>query len=209
MTIAPALSQPRSVTSIHCAEDLQAFRDPSCAAAVWERSLSPALKRWLDSLDPANLPRWREIVAVDAVQEVVVDACEEAGTPDGPERRELIADIQSLADAFAGMMQTTHLQVRLEVITSNACRRFHVDAVTGRMVCTYRGTGTQYGVGREKVDPEDIRTVNQGEPIFLRGTLWPSTPASGLLHRSPPIAGTGETRLVLVLDPIFDPEDED
>lgn len=33
-------------------------------------------------------------------------------------------------------------------------------------------------------------------------------PASGLLHRSPPIEGAGETRLVLVLDPIHDPEIE-
>nr|WP_245926135.1 DUF1826 domain-containing protein [Ascidiaceihabitans donghaensis] len=30
----------------------------------------------------------------------------------------------------------------------------------------------------------------------------------GCLHRSPPIEGSGETRLVLVLDPIFDLEDE-
>jgi len=47
-----------------------------------------------------------------------------------------------------------------------------------------------------------------GAPILLRGTLWPEHPRSGLLHRSPPIEGTGETRLVLVLDPVDDPEEE-
>jgi len=41
----------------------------------------------------------------------------------------------------------------------------------------------------------------------MRGTLWPAKPATGLLHRSPPIEGSGETRLLLVLDPIYDPDD--
>lgn len=52
------------------------------------------------------------------------------------------------------------------------------------------------------------QTVATGSPLLLRGTRWPAQPASGLLHRSPPIEGTGETRLVLVLDPVTDPGDE-
>jgi hypothetical protein len=50
--------------------------------------------------------------------------------------------------------------------------------------------------------------VATGAPFVLRGTLWPEKPASGLLHRSPPIAATGETRLVLVLDPMDTPEED-
>ena len=74
-----------------------------------------------------------------------------------------------------------------------------------RLVCTYRGTGTQYGTGLNGADPDRIFTVPPSSPIILRGTLWPEHPASGLLHRSPPIAGTGETRLLLVLDPVDAP----
>ncbi|ESQ13779.1 MAG: hypothetical protein N838_33160, partial [Thiohalocapsa sp. PB-PSB1] len=51
-------------------------------------------------------------------------------------------------------------------------------------------------------------TVPTGAPILLRGTLWPEQPKSGLLHRSPPIEGSGETRLLLVLDPMDGPEDD-
>jgi hypothetical protein len=50
--------------------------------------------------------------------------------------------------------------------------------------------------------------VPTGAPILLRGTLWPEQPKSGLLHRSPPIEGSGETRLLLVLDPMDGPEDD-
>lgn len=95
--------------------------------------------------------------------------------------------------------------LRLDVVTRNACRRFHIDAVTARLVCTYRGTGTRYGVSTGGGEPRRVFTVPTGSPIVLRGMRWPETPLSGLLHRSPPIEGTGETRLVL--DPLDDPED--
>lgn len=40
----------------------------------------------------------------------------------------------------------------------------------------------------------------------MRGKLWPPGPDPQLLHRSPPIEGTGETRLMLALDPVSGPE---
>lgn len=55
--------------------------------------------------------------------------------------------------------------------------------------------------------PNNIVTVPTGAPVLLRGSLWPPKPETGLLHRSPPIEETGEKRLVLVLDPIFDLEE--
>ena len=101
------------------------------------------------------------------------------------------------------------LRLRFDVVTGNACRKFHVDAITARLVCTYRGAGTQYGMSTDGTDPSRVFAVATGAPILLRGSLWPEEPASGLLHRSPPIEGTGETRLVLVLDPIFELEEEE
>jgi hypothetical protein len=106
-------------------------------------------------------------------------------------------------------MRCDHVQLRLDVVDTNACSKFHIDAVTARLVCTYRGTGTQYGISERGKEPAEILTVPTGSPIFLRGTRWPESPPVGLLHRSPPIAGTGETRLLLVLDPVTDPEQDD
>ncbi|MGY6411964.1 MAG: DUF1826 domain-containing protein, partial [Alkalilacustris sp.] len=79
--------------------------------------------------------------------------------------------------------------------------------VTARLLCTYRGTGTQLGIAPDGRDPDPIHTAPTGAVLILRGTLWPTDPSANLHHRSPPIAGTGETRLLLVLDPIFDPEE--
>jgi hypothetical protein len=145
---------------------------------------------------------------VQAVGETVQHLFDMANLPAGPERDWLQADIVRLADMFSDLMTASFLRLRLDMVTTNACRKFHIDAITARLVCTYRGTGTQYGISTDGADPKRVFTVQSGSPILLRGTLWPAEPPSGLLHRSPPIEGTGETRLVLVLDPVTDPEDE-
>ncbi|MEC8037395.1 MAG: DUF1826 domain-containing protein [Pseudomonadota bacterium] len=184
--------------------DLTVLTAPDCPAAIWSRQHSETLSVWLDRLPASQLPRWRETVAVEEVSDAVRDACAEAGTPEGVERDELITEIQMLADTFAALMKVAAVLLRLDVITSNACKRFHIDAVSARLICTFRGTGTQLVAAESAGDPGAVLTVSRGSPILLKGTLWPDAPASGLLHRSPPIEGTGETRLVLVFDPVFD-----
>ena len=129
--------------------------------------------------------------------------------PKGRERDWLEADVSAIVTTFAELMSTDYVRMRLEVVTTNACRKFHIDRIVGRLVCTYRGTGTQYGISDGNHDPVHVHTVSTGAPILLRGSLWPAVPAPGLSHRSPPIEGSGEVRLVLVLDPVNDLENEE
>ncbi len=187
-------------------EGLSAIKDAGCAAVVWERD-APDFTTWLAALSTSQLPKTRVVVKPVQIAAEVELACQEAGTPDCGERDAMVADVARLAEAFAATSNAPYLRLRLDVVTTNACRKFHIDAVMSRLVCTYRGTGTQYGNSPDRSDPAFFGTVQTGKPIVLRGTLWPETPSAGLLHRSPPIEGTGETRLLLVLDPIFDVED--
>ena len=189
-------------------DGLVAIRRSECAAAIWQRSPLPRFQAWIDGLAPGQLPRSRVILRPDLVSSALEEITGACGMPEGPERDLLVDDISALAAIFADVMRAAYLRVRLDVVTGNACRKFHIDAVTARLVCTYRGTGTQYGISADGREPRQIHTVPTGAPVILRGTQWPETPISGLLHRSPPIEGTGETRLVLVLDPIDDPAEE-
>ena len=200
---------PYGVTVTDRPEGLSAFLKPDCAAAIWRRQPLPSFQTWIDTLDPELLPRGRVIVPADGVREAVSELCEIAGTPKSQESERLVDDAAALADIFSGLMESPFVRVRLQPVSTNACRKFHVDALTARLVCTYRGPGTQYGVSVDGGDPDQVFTVPTAAPILLRGTVWPETPASGFLHRSPPILGTGVTRLVLVLDPVFNPDDED
>lgn len=192
-------TSPDGITAIH---------EPHCAALVWERRPLTRFQDWVDTLAPEHLPTTRQIVRPDGVGDAVMDAADRCDTPKCPELTFLADDVAALAAIFAQVMDTPYVRLRMDAVSHNACRRFHIDALTARLVCTYRGTGTQYGVAVNGQAPDQIATVPTGSPIVLRGSNWPETPLSGLLHRSPPIEGSGETRLLLVLDPVLDPVKE-
>jgi len=193
------------VLTVSKASDLQKVSAPGVAGLVWLRHPPASFQSWIDALDPPTLPRARMILPATEVREAVAEACHSAGTPDGPERDWLVADIAALAETFAMTFSASWLRLRLDVVETDACRRFHIDRVSARLVCTYRGSGTQYGTSATRT-PDVIHTVPTGSPFVMRGTLWPPVPDPQLLHRSPPIEGTGETRLMLALDPVSGPE---
>lgn len=199
--------KPGCVELVRDAVELSRFRQPDCAAAIWQRDLPTGAAEWLAGLDADVLPSGRVIVAPDMVKDTVRYLCDQSGLENSAERDWLLGDIASMAQLFSALMGVKSLRLRLDVVSTNACRKFHVDALTARLVCTYRGTGTQYGVSQSRDDPETVFTVPTGSPILLHGSLRPRASYNCLLHRSPPIEGTGETRLVLVIDPVFDPED--
>jgi hypothetical protein len=190
-----------------CVRDLDVIARPGVAAALWQRRVDPDWQAWINGLAPATLPQLRVILRPDMVRDAARAACDMTGLDASAARDWLIEDIGALADRFAGLMRARFLRLRLDVIETDACRRFHIDAVTARLICTYRGTGTQYGISVDGEVPRRVFTTPTGAPLLLRGTLWPGDPPSGLLHRSPPIEGSGETRLLLALDPVDDPEE--
>ncbi|GIT90644.1 hypothetical protein JANAI62_10990 [Jannaschia pagri] len=151
-------------------EDLAAFLQPSCAAAIWTRDVDPAFQTWIDGLDPSHLPQGRVVSAPDRAREVVAGLCDVCETPAGPHRDRLVDDIAALAHIFADLMQAPYLRIRLQAVRTNACRRFHVDAIPARLVCTYRGEGTQYGKRlAQDEDPHHVFSAPTGAPILLRG----------------------------------------
>lgn len=190
-----------------CPDGFADIHRPGVAAVIWRRRLVPDFQDWIDRLDPAALPSARLILQPHAVRDAVKAVCDGSGVPHGPDRECLIDDIAALSDMFAELMSVPYLRLRMDVIANNACSKFHIDTVMARLICTYRGTGTEYGVSTERTDPQRVSIVPTGAPILLRGKLWPDKLPSGVLHRSPPIEGTGETRLVLVLDPVLDPDE--
>ena len=120
------------------------------------------------------------------------------------------ADIAMLADRLARLLDRDAVSVRLEVVETDACRRFHADYVSVRLICTYAGTGTQWlddrsaALLRDGVAPGEaaIRHLGTGDVGLFKGREWAGDRA--IIHRSPPIAGTGERRLLLVIDPAPD-----
>jgi len=184
------------------------LRQPGVAATIWRRQLPGEFQDWIDALPTDQLPSARVIIRAESVRDAVEVICDSADVPNNLKRLFFVDDVVLLAQQFAELMDTKFIRLRFDVIQNDACRKFHIDAVTARLICTYRGLGTQYGVSTDGAEPKRIFSVPTGAPILLRGSEWPEPPASGLLHRSPPIDGTGMTRLVLVIDPLFADSDD-
>lgn len=122
----------------------------------------------------------------------------------------IVADVASQAQHFAEITGSLQLGLKLEMVRDNACRKLHHDYVAHRLVCTYRGPGTQWlprehepalGNEREIVPDHWLASVPRFAAALFAGVLLPG--ARPILHRSPPIAGTGEVRLVLTINEPF------
>lgn len=55
-----------------------------------------------------------------------------------------IEDMRALADMFFSVADGRDVKARLETTGDDACRRYHMDRSHLRMLCTYRGAGTQW-----------------------------------------------------------------
>ncbi|WP_417454972.1 DUF1826 domain-containing protein [Kiloniella sp.] len=180
------------------ASTLSHIQQRGVAAAVWQRELALDFSDWIRELNPENLPQFRSLVTLDALEKSIHAACDLSHTPLGKYRDMLAGDIAALGFIMSEIMGSSLLHVRLEPVNTNACRKFHVDNMTARMLCTYRGRGTQ--VAQRGAEDTPI-TVSAGDAILLRGARWLGKEETTLQHRSPPIIGTGETRLLLAIDP--------
>lgn len=111
----------------------------------------------------------------------------------------LLRDILTLAHQYRTFSHTQELRVRLEIIIGDSCRRFHVDNVPLRLLCTYAGPGVQW----RYQDEEAIHQTNTGAITLLKGLKFPGwSEERAILHRSPPLSAcsTPTQRLLLTVD---------
>lgn len=125
----------------------------------------------------------------------------------------IAGDVAMLGGRLARLLDRDRLAVRLEVVETDACRKFHADHVSVRLIRTYAGAATQWLDARDAAalkagaepDGLTIRQLGTGDVALFKGRQW--APDGAIVHRSPPIAGTGQRRLVLVIDPAPDGQD--
>lgn len=181
---------------------LNRIGQPGVGAVIWQRWWPDAFRNWIETLPADRLPSLRETVRVADVGLCVQRACDRVDLGGHPLAEGFTADVAALGYSFAEMLGCRTLNLRLDVVETDACSRFHVDNVQARLLCTYRGAGTQFALGAPGSDPvAPVTDAPTGAVSVLRGTRWPGRELPGVLHRSPPISGLGRTRLLLVIDP--------
>jgi hypothetical protein len=173
-------------------EVLEELPSAPAAIAVWRRRLPLAVA--------AGLEAWARSHASPHDAEVVVTDCDLAawlrGLDDAEARAWLERDVRGLVERFARALDVREVRLVLGPVTDDKCRKFHVDNLRMRMLCTYVGPGTEWVDDPSAADRP--QRASAGDVVWIRGKAWPGG-ARGGVHRSPPLAGSGQVRLVLVV----------
>lgn len=175
---------------------------PEVNLAIWgrevPRSMQGAMRR------AAALPFQARVEAPPDHLAKALESHLPAGLPP-----ELLVDIHGLAIAFATIAGQPAIRARLEVVTDQPCPRFHADAVGLRLLCTYRGAGTQWlALPGGAAAARDLRaeslprmeSLGTGDVAILKGEGHPGNAGRGCIHRSPPMPPGAPARLLLCLD---------
>ncbi len=192
---------------------LQEIVNPDANITIWERPVQAEINRELTGLGPRDL-RDKRIPTSGATFGTDVRTFMLASGLDLNDFPHFLEDLQRLADIFFSISKDLDVCFRLVTTDEDDCRRFHVDYRQLRMLCTYQGPGTEWlpeaQVNREELEgggPNE-RIIRFGEASHLspfsvglmKDDAWPGNKGFGLVHRSPPVAGSGQMRVMFCLD---------
>lgn len=207
------VSLPSHVAIGPDASELGSIRKPAITMSVWERSLCVSLAAAVRETLASGFEEVRLTLALDEVALAFVERLVVSGVSPVSAVK-LSSDIALLGRHFADVMGCGRLDIRLERVRRNACRKFHADYVMARLITTYSGRATEWldqsDAARfrqgSSLDDLRVRSLREGDVALLKGKFWADEEA--IIHRSPPIAGTGEQRLLLVINPSVSPHGE-
>jgi len=124
----------------------------------------------------------------------------------------LAENIAELVDMFCCLFELKRAGLRMTILDSPMCPKFHVDKVPCRLLTTFQGIATEWlehehvnrtglgtGTARLYENESDIQQLVAGQVALLKGERWDGNENAGLVHRSP-IVPNNEKRLLLTLD---------
>jgi hypothetical protein len=206
-----------SVVSPHLIADqpsiLDAIHDPGVNLCLWQRPAQPSISQELSSLQASTMPDVRCSTSPNTFVNDVRTLLQQQGL-DPSAFKSWLSDLCQLAKLYFSISGNRDVTIRLVATNEDDCPRFHVDHSQLRMLCTYRGPGTEW-LTDEQVDraAQSSGASNQAiirfgkprdfEPFWvgiMKGNAYPGNAGRGLVHRSPQISGTGKTRVLFCLD---------
>ncbi len=209
----PVVPEPRRHLISEQPRVLHRISEPDVNLSLWQRTPLASVAHEVASLRVTDLPDIRCRTS-SATFDEDIGALLNGQSLDPQTYSAWLADLRRLADLFFAVCAGRDVTARLETTDDDGCRRFHVDRTHLRLLCTYRGRGTEW-LTNEQVDRNaqgsgapNKRIVRFGQPSrfkpfwvgILKGDAYPGNAGRGLVHRSPPIAGSGQTRVLFCLD---------
>ena len=201
-----AIPPQSGVRTVGARAGLAAILEPGTELVIWERTLPSRFTTWITEMDDANLPDFRILVRPRDTRASLLPLLNENGLPNSEMRDLLIDDISGLAETFSDVTESELVDIRLERIDHDACWKFHRDTVEVRLLTTYLGPSTEWvptdhaeeALAQQKDYSGPLERLRKDSVALFKGKLAGTD--NGTVHRSPPIIGSGQTRLFLCLN---------
>lgn len=208
----------RSHRSAHCRVDsLDAFsriHSPESSLLIWDRLVLPAIGLELEIVGADAFPDVRARVHSGKVRDGLAALISAQGYDALSAFPGWLDDMTRLSEVFFDFAGHRPVTVRLETLARTGCPRFHVDHSYLRLVCTYRGPGTEWlddaqvdraaqasGAPNEAIvrfgHPRCMPTFAVG---LMKGCGYPGCADAGLVHRSPTVEPGDPARVLFCLD---------
>ncbi|WP_347332772.1 DUF1826 domain-containing protein [Marinimicrobium locisalis] len=171
------------------------FRD-DINLAIWRRSLRPKIVQFVEAL-VQRAGKLERFTSLEPTQSVAGILPAWAQALEGVE--DWLADVEQLVNMYRCLFEPAAVGVRLHVIESPMCPRFHVDRVPVRLLCTYQGAGTEWlpeplakrpikpgPLPEQPVKNHQLLRLPMGAVALLKGEAWEGNEGRGVVHRSPP-----------------------
>ncbi len=124
-----------------------------------------------------------------------------------------INDVVRLSELFFKRTKSKKIRLKIEIVKTDMCRLFHVDNYRQRLLCTYKGPGTEWlnnsnvnrkGLGKgcnESIvrNFDKVNKASEFEVLLLRGLKY-GRDHLGIVHRSPPIENQSKKRILLKIE---------
>lgn len=196
------------------AGELAAITHPERNLAIWPRELAPPLRAALADPrfdQPLHLRRDLQAARLAVELDDAVARLELASFGAALALRE---DFWMLARAFFVFCGVGRARLSLDRVEDGMCRAFHADQYRLRLICTYRGAGTEWladsDVRRNMLscgDPDaryepnaQIHRLQPGWVAVLKGEGYPGAEGRGIVHRSPQPRDGDLPRILVRLD---------
>jgi len=213
-----AAASTRSIRFVTEPVDLVCVFEPEVQVVCLRREPDLVIQRSLDSLARAGGLGSGFRISLPA--RAALDA---GALPDLLASDAMKADIALLLDIYADLVGCSSMGLRVEITKQAMCPRFHVDRVGIRLLCTFRGSATEWledewvdrsklGGGASRLPDEtsglmrDPAGIGHAEPfdlVLLKGCAWPGNELHGAIHRSPSVPTHSAPRVLLGIDALW------
>jgi hypothetical protein len=204
------VASPAKISLIH---------DKELNFLIWRREARD-WSRSFQALDDVGFLASQMIIESGESVESIGATFDEEINADCPEAFDLYQDIMDMATTFFAQVKAKRYGVRLEKVSGDMCRLFHVDRVGVRLVHTYFGVATEWlanedvirsglGQGDNSLAMRQgaiVRSLPDGAVGLMKGEIYPGNLGNGVVHRSPSQGESKSGRLLLRIDTLGEQE---